>query len=306
MSLRAATRGSPLARWQTDHVARLIAGTGGPDVEAVVVSTVGDRRHDVPIHVMGGKGVFVKEVQVAVLEGHADIAVHSAKDLPAIGPAGLVLGAVPERGDARDALVGGRFADLAPGARVGTGSVRRRSQLAWHRPDLTFCELRGAIATRLDKAAGLDAIVMAAAALERLGHIPTDPGAGGSGRVIDVLPVSLMVPQVAQGAIAVECRADDHRTLEMLAAIECRDTRRIIDSERAFLQELGGDCDLPAGAHAVITDAGLELEGMLASLDGRVMLRERRDGVDGAELGRTVARHLLDDAGGAELLADRR
>src|SRR3954452_13984096 len=146
--LRAATRGSQLARWQTDHVAQLLGG----DVEVVVVETTGDRRTDVPIHEMGGRGVFVKEVQAAVLEGRADIAVHSAKDLPSASFPGLVIGAVPEREDPRDALVGSTFDGLVPGARIATGSVRRRAQLAHVRPDLAFETLRGNIGTRLQRA----------------------------------------------------------------------------------------------------------------------------------------------------------
>lgn len=307
MTLRAATRGSPLARWQTAHVAELLAASGGPAVDDVVVSTVGDRDTATPIHAMGGKGVFVKEVQAAVLDGRADLAVHSGKDLPAATPDGLVLVAVPVRADARDALVGGRFRELPPGARVATGSVRRRAQLAWLRPDLLFVELRGNIATRLERAADVDAIVMAAAAIDRLGlELP----------VVDRLPPSLMLPQVAQGALAVECRADDEATIAALRAIEDPASRRTVDAERAFLAELGGDCDLPAGAHAVLTGpggadgsddgAGIELVGMLASLDGRVLVREARRGDDPEALGRAVARHLLDDAGGAALLAAAR
>lgn len=291
--MRAATRGSALALWQTRHVAALL----GDELDEVVVSTVGDREAERPIHTMGGKGVFVKEVQAAVLDGRADIAVHSGKDLPAITPDGLVLAAIPARADARDALVGCRLDDLGPGARVATGAVRRRAQLAWLRPDLVFAELRGNIATRLDKASGFDAIVMAAAALDRL---DVDPG------VVDRLDPTVMVPQVAQGALAVECRADDASTIAALAAIDHRDTRTVVEAERAFLAELGGDCNLPAGGHAVPTNDGIRLVGMLSSLDGRVQIREARTGADPGALGRAVARHLLDDAGGADLLADVR
>ena len=214
------------------------------DVELVVVETSGDREQHEPIWTLGGKGVFVKEVQAAVLDGRADLAVHSAKDLPSGSIDGLVLAAVPERGDPRDALVGSALVDLPPGARVATGSVRRRAQLADLRPDLTFDGLRGNIPTRLAKADGYDAIVVAAVALERLEL---------SDRIADVLPTSVMVPQVAQGALAVECRSDDDATREALAEIEDRDSRRAVDAERAFLAELGGDCDLPAGAYATTT-----------------------------------------------------
>jgi hydroxymethylbilane synthase len=295
--LRAATRGSELARWQTDHVGNLLIAAGGPPVEPVIVSTTGDRRTDTPIHEMGGKGVFVKEVQAAVIDGRADVAVHSAKDLPAVTPEGLVLGAIPARADARDALVGARLADLPPGAVIATGSVRRRAQLAWHRPDLTFAELRGNISTRLEKANAFTAIVMAAAALDRLGERP---------EIVDRLDPSVVLPQVGQGALAVECRVDDRSTRDLLGLVEDRSSRRAVDAERAFLSELGGDCDLPAGAHAIITNGSIQLTGMLASLDGRIVLRETRTGSEADELGRSVARHLLDTCGGADLLVGPR
>ena len=295
--LRAATRGSALARRQTSIVAGLLADAGRA-VEPVVVSTTGDRQADTPIHAMGGKGVFVKEVQAAVLDGRADIAVHSAKDLPSATPEGLVVAAVPRRGDPRDALVGCRLDQLPAGATVATGSVRRRAQLAWMRPDLVFAELRGNIATRLNKAAAFDAIVMAAVALQRLGLEPD---------VLDALEPDAFVPQVGQGAIAVECRADDRDVMEALLAIEHEPSRRAVDAERAFLAELGGDCSLPAGAHA--TDAsggGLELTGLLASIDGEVLIRDTRRSRDPTTLGRAVARHLLDHRGGRDLMGTAR
>lgn len=298
MRLRAATRGSALALWQTHHVASLLSGVDDSvEIEDVVVSTVGDRRTDVPIHEMGGKGVFVKEVQAAVLDGRADLAVHSGKDLPALSPDGLVLIAVPERADARDALIGCRLEDLPVGARIGTGSVRRRAQLSWHRPDLVFSELRGNISTRLSKASDFDAIVMAAAAIDRLGETPD---------VVDRVDPSILVPQVSQGALAIECRADDPRICDLLTSIEHAPSRRAVDAERAFLAELGGDCDLPAGAHAVLSGDSIEIAGMLATLDGRVLITERRSGTDPDELGRGVARYLLDECGGSDLLADLR
>lgn len=286
MALRAATRGSALARWQTDHVAGLLAAAGAGPVEAVVVSTVGDRRPEAPVASMGGKGVFAVEVQAAVFDGRADIAVHSAKDLPARTPDGLALAAVPVRADPRDALVGCALADLAPSARVATGSPRRRAQLAWLRPDLVFSDLRGNIETRLAKAAGFDAIVVAAAALDRLGLSPA---------VVDVLDPSVMLPQAGQGALAVECRAGDAAVLEALAAIENRASRLAVDAERAFLAELGGDCTVPAGAYAVVGADGLiDLTGLVASPDGRRLVRERQSSHDPAELGRSVARLLLE------------
>src|SRR5262245_43418343 len=204
--LRAATRGSELALWQTNHVAELVR-RAHPDVEIepVVVQTSGDRDLERPIWEMGGKGVFVKEVQAAVLDGRADLAVHSAKDLPSVTFDGLVLAAVPARGDARDALVGASLANLGPGARVATGSVRRRAQLANARPDLTFAELRGNIATRIGRVGtdGIDAVVVAAAALVRLDL---------HDQIAEVLEPETLVPQVGQGALAVECRDDDPDT----------------------------------------------------------------------------------------------
>ncbi|HUR50189.1 MAG TPA: hydroxymethylbilane synthase [Acidimicrobiales bacterium] len=288
--LRAATRGSELALWQTGHVAALL----GDDVEPVVITTAGDRDRERPIEQMGGQGVFVKEVQDALLDGRADIAVHSAKDLQSTATPGLVIGAFPERGDARDALVGSTLDGLAAGAIVGTGSVRRRAQLAGLRPDLSFGPLRGNIATRLEKAAGFSAIFVAAAALERLGL---------SHRATEILDPSVLVPQVGQGALAVECRSDDEATRARLGAIDHRPTRRAVEAERAFLAGLGGGCDLPVGAHAV--DAGdgrLRLTGLLASPDGRVVLRVTDTGDDPVALGAVVLERLLDQGGGRALL----
>lgn len=289
MRLRAATRGSPLARWQTDHVAALLRiAHPGIELEVLVVDTEGDRRRTVPISELGGKGVFAKEVQEAVLDGRADLAVHSAKDLPSITVEGLALAAVPERGDARDALVGARLAELPNGARIGTGSNRRRVQLAHLRPDLTFSELRGNMHTRLAKAAGFDAIVVAAAAFQRLGLAE---------HLTDILDPSVMVPQVAQGALAVEARADDEHVLELLRGIEHAASRLRVDAERAFLAELGGDCDLPAGAHAVLAEDGLRLDAVLASPDGTRLLHHTDSGQDIDELGRSVARSLRAELG---------
>jgi len=292
--LRAATRGSALARWQTEHVGGLLAAAR-PEVETepVVVRTTGDRLADRPLWQLGGKGVFVKEVQAALLDGRADLAVHSAKDLPSVTPEGLVIAAVPERADPRDALVGRPLDDLAPGARIATGSVRRRAQLAAHRPDLTFAELRGNIETRIAAAERHGAVVVALAALERLGR---------AGEVAEVLGPDLVLPQAGQGALAVECRADDEAARGLLAAIDHGPTHRALDAERAFLAELGGDCDLPAGALAELEDDGVRVTGVLASLDGHVVLRHtiHHEGPEAA--GRALARYLLDDAGGAAIL----
>lgn len=292
--LRAATRGSALARWQTDHVIALL----GVEVEIVVVQTEGDRRTDVPIEAIGGRGVFVKEVQAAVLEGRADFAVHSAKDLPSapsLQPDGLTIGCVPERADPRDALVGSTLADLPTGALVATGSIRRRAQLANLRPDLSFAGLRGNIDTRLAKGKDFDAIVMAAAALDRLGRADV---------IAETLEPGVLLPQVAQGALAIECRVDAADVLSILAAIEHSPSRRAVDAERAFLAELGGGCDLPVGAHAVAgADGTLTIEGLVASYDGRIALRQTVTGTDPSTVGAELATALLDGAGARSLLA---
>ena len=298
-ALRLATRGSPLALWQARHVVGLLAAVGVAAVP-VVVDTEGDRRTDVPLAELGGQGVFVKEVQAAVARGDADAAVHSAKDLPAsdaLGVPGLVLAAFPERGDPRDVLVGATLADLPTGATVATGSARRRVQLANLRPDLTFADLRGNLATRLARvgADGVTAVVAARAALDRLGWVPPD------GLVVETLEPGTMLPQVAQGALAVECREEDAGTRAALAAIDDRSVRAMVEAERAFLAELGGGCTLPVGAYAVHDGGGLRLTGLLAGADGHVVLRHEAVGPDGPALGRGVARYLLDDAGGSDL-----
>lgn len=299
--LRIATRASALAQWQTDHVAAALVAEANArgerlEVEKVIVETFADRRLDIPIDAMGGKGVFVKEIQAAVLDGRADLAVHSGKDLPAITPDGLVIAAVPQRADARDVLVGCTLASLPQGGRVASGSIRRRAQLAALRPDLVFEGLRGNIATRLERAREYDAIVMAAAAIDRLELDLSD-------RVVEVLGEDVMIPQVAQGAIVVECRDDLADALALTASIEHAESRVSVDAERAFLRELGGDCDLPAGAHAVVSAGRIRLESILAAVDGTVVLRDSRefDFTDRFVAGAAAARALL-DGGGVELL----
>jgi hydroxymethylbilane synthase len=263
--LRLATRGSAQARTQAGVVADQL-GAAHPDVtvELVLVQTTGDRRQDVALHVIGGQGVFVKEVEQAVLDGRADLAVHSAKDLTSSVVDGLVIAAIPRRRDPRDALIGCRFDDLVEGATVATGSVRRRAQLGSLRPDLQFVELRGNIETRLTKVPDGGAIVMALAALEVLGTVD----AVAAQQPLDIVPVDVMVPQVGQGAVAVECRADDEELCAMLAAIEHPASRLAVDCERAFLAELGSGCALPVGAHAVVVGEGLELRAFLAGDGG--------------------------------------
>jgi hydroxymethylbilane synthase len=288
--LRIATRGSRLALWQAERVAGLLGG----DVELVVVSTTGDQRADVPIWTIGGTGVFVKEVQQAVLEGRADLAVHSAKDLPSETAAGLVLAAVPERADPRDALVGARLDDIPAGGRIGTGSVRRQAQLAALRPDLRFESLRGNIETRVAKALDFDAVVVALAALERLGL---------AAKAAEVLEPARMLPQVAQGALAVECRAGDDATAARLAALDDPAARRAVEAERAFLRRLGGGCDLPCGALAEArADGTVAIEVLLATLDGKAVLRVAHEGAEPEAVGTEAARILLDERGGRDLL----
>jgi hydroxymethylbilane synthase len=280
--IRVATRASPLARWQAERVGARI----GSDVEYVLVTTSGDRDQTSDLHAIGGVGVFTKEVQQTVLDGRADVAVHSAKDLPPVTPAGLSLAAIPERGDVRDALVGCRLTELPTGARIGTGSVRRRAQLAAARPDLTFGPLRGNIQTRLRKRAemGYDAVVVAYAALERLGL---------GGEATDVLEPEVLLPQVGQGALAVECRADDWQTAARLRAIDDPAARRTVDAERAFLAELGGGCNLPCGALATLAAGGtVILDALLASLDGHVLVRTCVEGDDPGAVGRRASDEL--------------
>jgi len=300
-TLRIATRSSPLALWQAEDVATSLRAYH-PElvVELVRVETLGDRtqRAGTPLHMLGGQGVFVKEVQAAVLRGDADVAVHSAKDLPSTDADGLVIAAFTRRDDVRDGLVGCTLAALPSGATVATGSVRRRAQLAGLRPDLRFVQLRGNMHTRVAKAEepDVDAVVAGCAGLDRLGlgHL-----------VVDRLDPTVMVPQVAQAAIAVECRADDCATLSALMLVDRADVRPGVVAERAFLARLGSGCDLPVGALAV---AGVgahlgqwTLSGLIASLDGVTVLRKSSVGHDVVPLGVELAEALL-AAGGGDLL----
>jgi hydroxymethylbilane synthase len=291
--------------WQAERVAQLLRQSG-VEPTLVVIETAGDRDLGVSLERLGGQGIFVKEVQAAVATGEADAAVHSAKDLPAateLAAPGLMLAAVPERADQRDVLVGGRLDSLPVGSLVATGSARRRVQLADLRHDLTFAGLRGNIATRLEKVGESEvaAVVVAKAALDRLGWTPP------AGLDLEVLEPSTMVPQVGQGALAVECRVDDELTRRSLAAIDDLDAHALVTAERAFLAELGGGCTQPIGAHARRTDATgadpslITLSAMIASADGLIVLRHQQSGDHPDELGREIARYLLDDAGGAGL-----
>ena len=251
-TLRLATRSSAQATAQAMFVGdALMAAHPGLIVQLVFVDTLGDLRTDVPLHLIGGQGVFVKEVQRAVLLGEADFAAHSAKDLPSIASDGLALAAFCERRDPRDALVGATLEQLPAGATVATGSVRRQAQLAAARPDLTFVELRGNIHTRLTKLPDGGALVMAVAALQILQL--TD-------RIAEALPVDRFVPSPGQGCVALECRAGDADVAGLLAVVDHAATREAVQLERAFLAELGSGCSLPVAAHA---DEGV-LTGFLA------------------------------------------
>jgi len=299
--VRLATRGSPLALAQADIVAAmLVAHAQGVEVERVVVRTEGDRRTDDALDRIGGQGVFVKEIQQAVAEGRADAALHSAKDLPPVAPPGLGLVAVPVRADARDALVGSTLDALAPGAIVATGSPRRRAQLANLRPDLVFVGLRGNMATRLEHArsGAVDAVVAAAAALDRLGW---------ADRLDERLDTATCLPQVGQGALALECRVDDPEMQTLLAAIDDPDLHMAVAAERAFLSALGAGCTLPVAAHATVAmrtataratgRKKLRLEGMIASGDGRIVVRGALEGDDPDRLGLMLAAELLGERG---------
>jgi hydroxymethylbilane synthase len=291
--LRLATRRSPLALIQAEFVRDHLRAYG-VDATLVHVETSGDIHSDVPIAVLGGQGVFAIEIQRAVLDGDADVAVHSAKDLPSVTPPGLVLASVPERRDAADVLVGRSLAGLGPGATVATGSPRRRALLLEKRPDLQIVELRGNMATRLARAGldGVDAVVTAAAALERLNV---------SSLVAERLDPEWFVPQVGQGALALEAREDDADTIAILAKVCDADAFESVKAERAFLAELGAGCSIPAGAYATMSNAVISLRGVMLASDGSRSVRGVVQGRDPKVLGRKLARQLRDDDGGGEL-----
>lgn len=285
-ALRLATRGSPLAVRQSELVAERLAALDIA-VELVLVTTTGDVRRDVPLSSISGRGVFTAEVDQCLLDGRADVAVHSAKDLPASAEVpGLILAAVPDRADVRDALVGRSLDELAPGATVATGAPRRRVQLANLRPDLSFSGLRGNIGTRLERVPPGGAIVVAAAALDRLSL---------RDHAVDVLPVSIMLPQVAQGAIALRCREHDEAIVTLLGEIDDPVAHLAVRAERGFLAALGGGCDAPVGAYATVDAAGtVYLEAMIASLDGHVVIRRRGSGRDPEVVGSSLGKQLLE------------
>jgi hydroxymethylbilane synthase len=296
--IRIATRRSPLAKWQANHVKGLLeANEPGLEVRLHEVVTRGDRILEVPLAEVGGKGLFVKEIEDALLSGDAEIAVHSMKDLPALLAEGLVLAAVPEREDPRDALCSPRWKTLdrlPRGARVGTSSLRRSAQLKALRPDLRIEVVRGNVETRLRKASGeLDAVVLANAGLRRLGL---------AGHATHVFSPEEMLPAVAQGALALEARSSDAPTLERLAALEDPETRVRIEAERGFLARIEGGCQVPIAGHARVEGGEVVLRALVASLDGtRVVRGERRGPAGGAQaVGVALAEELL--ARGAEAI----
>ncbi|HVB18898.1 MAG TPA: hydroxymethylbilane synthase [Acidimicrobiales bacterium] len=293
MTLRLATRRSPLATRQAQYVqARL--GELGVDAELYFLDTAGDRDRTTSLATLGGEGVFAVEVQRALLEGEADVAVHSAKDLPSSTPEGLVIACVPERRDATDVLVGRALAGLGPGATVATGSPRRRALLLERRPDLNVVDLRGNMATRLSRVGhdGVDAVVTAAAALERLDQIEL---------VAERLDPAWFTPQVGQGALALETRENDEESRDALRALNDASAQLVLTAERAFLRELGAGCSVPTGAFARATGDTLTIAGVMLAPDGTRSVRGELSGRDAATLGVALARKLRDELGGGAL-----
>ncbi|MBI2892374.1 MAG: hydroxymethylbilane synthase [Deltaproteobacteria bacterium] len=303
--LRLGTRGSLLARTQSGHVAdALVAAHPGLEIETVIIRTRGDEITDVPLVAVGGKGLFVKEIEQALADGGIDLAVHSMKDMPAGVPKGLVIGATPRREDPRDALIGAggkSLAALPHGATIGTSSVRRSCQLRAQRPDLQFQPLRGNVDTRLRKLQDgqVDAIILAAAGLRRLGR---------EAEITELLEPELCLPAIGQGILAIEVREGDARTRELVAVLDDPEAARAAAAERAFLETLGGDCQTPLCAHARAVSGAFRIDGFVASLDGTRILRDAAvtpPDVDAAAtraMGQALAERLL-AAGAGELLA---
>jgi hydroxymethylbilane synthase len=291
--IRLATRRSPLALVQANYVAARLAQLG-IRCELVHVETSGDRHHDVPLDILGGQGVFAIEIQRAVLDGVADAAVHSAKDLPSTQPEGLSLVCVPERRDCADVLIGRSLAGLGPGATVATGSPRRRALLLERRPDLQVVGLRGNMATRFATVGhgGVDAVVAAAAALERLGQVELTS---------ERLDPEWFIPQVGQGTLALEARSEDLATHDALASLNDPSAMTALSAERAFLRELGSGCTIPAGAHATVVGRVVHVRGVMLAVDGSRSVRSNVEGDDPELVGAELARYLRDDQGGARL-----
>ena len=300
--LRIGTRGSVLALWQAEWVrAQLREIHNELTVELVTIKTTGDKILDVPLAQVGGKGLFVKEIEEALLDGKADLAVHSVKDMPAELPKGLQLSVMPAREDPRDVLVsrnGFTLDQLPPRARIGTSSLRRSAQLLNLRPDLRIETMRGNVDTRLRKLEieGFDAIVLAAAGLKRmeLTHVITE-----------YLEPDRMLPAVGQGALGIETRVDDSYANDVVVGLAHKQTMLAVSAERAFLKRLEGGCQVPIGAHATVDGDEITLEGMVADLVGRRMVRRELQGSigDAEPLGKQLAEDIL-AAGGDEILAE--
>ncbi|MGB8509107.1 MAG: hydroxymethylbilane synthase [Pyrinomonadaceae bacterium] len=300
------SRGSKLALWQAEWVrARLTALEPGAEVRIEIIKTSGDVMQDVSLSVIGGQGVFTKEIENALIAGRIDVAVHSLKDLPTLIPDSLSITAVPERADPQDALVlpaGKQAADvslrsLPVGARVGTSSLRRQAQLRHLRPDLLIADVRGNVDTRLRKldAGEYDAIILASAGLRRLGL---------EERISAAIPSSEMLPAVGQGALGIETRADDADTNSLVARLNHAPTHAAVIAERALLRHLGGGCQVPIAAHATVHENSLSLDGLVAALTGEKIIREVLSGdIDDANgIGERLASRLQ-DRGADSLLA---
>ncbi|MFM7129995.1 MAG: hydroxymethylbilane synthase [bacterium] len=292
--LRIGTRSSPLALWQAEHVrSMLLEHHAGLEVELVHISTIGDRDRNSPLAAVGGMGLFTKEIQRALQDKHVDIAVHSLKDLPTAQPEGLVLGAIPEREEVADALISPKFKtikNLPVGARVGTSSLRRKAQLLHDRPDLVVEPVRGNVETRMNRAlqGDMDAVILATAGLNRLGF---------AGNITEVLGPPGFLPAVGQGALGVECRADDAQVLALLEPLNHRPTRASVLAERHLLRLLEGGCMIPLSAWGRVDDSGqLALAGRVFTLDGSRMAEAEAVGELSApeDLGKVVAGLLLE------------
>ncbi len=289
------SRPSKLARWQSDFILeQLKKAFPGHEYRVVTLITEGDKTLDRPLPEIGGKGVFTTELENALRAGEIDLAVHSMKDLPTADAPGLCVGAVSQRANPLDVLVAARkqtLQNLPEGARVGTSSLRRAAQLKAARPDLVVLPLRGNVDTRIRKVLHneYDAIVLAAAGMERLELGPY---------ITEYLPVDVMLPAPGQGALAVQCRADDGDLLALLRSIHDEATSRCVTAERAFLAALGAGCSAPVAAYAHATITGLDLRGLVASIDGQRVIRVRASGENPAELGQKLAHQALDQGAG--------
>jgi hydroxymethylbilane synthase len=298
--LRIGTRGSALALWQAKNVAASLLRVAGVQAELVIIKTSGDKFQQVSFSQIGAKGVFIKELEDALIEQRVDLAVHSMKDVPVELPEGLMIAAVCKREDVRDALLsnsGATLKDLPAGARVGTSSLRRKAQLLHARRELQILELRGNVDTRIEKLkrGDYDAIVLAKAGLDRLGL---------SQNISEVLPTGISLPAAGQGAIGIEARSGDEETLRALSALDDVETRQGVEAERSALAGLGGGCQVPIGAWGRVEGGKLILEVAVLSTDGVQCMRERGSGApeEAQAIGRTVAQKLQRH-GAAELLA---